>query len=52
MKKKLLYHSPSAEAFHVNLESAMLTTSDVEFGSGIDSATEDSWIITELPDIF
>lgn len=52
MKKKLLYQSPTAEEFLVKMESSMLTTSDVDFGSGIDDAIEDTWIITELPSIF
>jgi hypothetical protein len=52
MKQKLLYQTPEASEFHVNLESAMLTTSQTDFGSGINDAVEDSWVVTELPDIF
>ena len=52
MKKKSFYISPEASEFHVNLESAMLVTSQTDFGSSINDAVEDSWIVTELPDIF
>ena len=46
--KKETYATPEASEFYVNLESAMLTTSQTDFSIEIDDAVEDSWDVTEL----
>ena len=46
--KKETYATPEASEFYVNLESAMLTTSQTDFVSiEIDDAVEESWDVTE-----